>query len=115
MSQLIFHVSPPPPPKFLDPATINISCIVKKYYFNDYFFSVLKHTFIVFHLIFRIKVGEKQYMDAFDDELSSFKDRIRDRAQARIDAAMKEYEEVSFSAYQDIFLVLAMILLYKSL
>ena len=40
-------------------------------------------------------MGEKQYMDAFNDELSSFKDRIRARAQARIDAAMKEYEEVS--------------------
>ena len=34
-------------------------------------------------------------MDAFNDELNGFKDRIRARAQARIDAAMKEYEEVS--------------------
>ena len=33
-------------------------------------------------------------MDAFNDELNGFKDRIRARAQARIDAAMKEYEEV---------------------
>ena len=47
----------------------------------------------------RIKVGEQQYMDAFNDELSSFKDRIRARAQARIDAAMKEYEEVSKYMY----------------
>ena len=36
-------------------------------------------------------------MDAFNDELNSFKNRIRARAQARIDAAMKEYEEVSVS------------------
>ena len=42
-----------------------------------------------------MNVGEKQYMDAFNDELNGFKDRIRARAQARIDAAMKEYEEVS--------------------
>ena len=32
-------------------------------------------------------------MDAFEDELSSFKERVRGRAQARVDAAVKELEE----------------------
>lgn len=41
----------------------------------------------------RIKIGEKQYMDAFNDELNSFRERIRGRAKARIDEAIKEYEE----------------------
>ncbi|KAJ8315268.1 hypothetical protein KUTeg_007418 [Tegillarca granosa] len=41
----------------------------------------------------RIKVGEKQYMDAFNDELESFKGRIRARAKEKIEEAMKEYEE----------------------
>ena len=33
-------------------------------------------------------------MDAFNEELNSFKDRIQARAEARIEAAMKEVEEV---------------------
>ncbi len=33
-------------------------------------------------------------MDAFNDELNSFKERIRGRAKARIDAYMEEVEEV---------------------
>ena len=33
-------------------------------------------------------------MDAFNEELNSFKDRIQGRAEARIEAAMKEVEEV---------------------
>jgi len=41
----------------------------------------------------RIKIGEKQYTDAFNDELNSFRERIKDRANARIEEAMKEYEE----------------------
>jgi len=43
----------------------------------------------------RIKQAEKQYMDAFNDELESFKDRIRRRAQAKIEDAMRQVEEVS--------------------
>lgn len=43
----------------------------------------------------RIKLAEKQYMDAFNDELESFKDRIRKRAQAKIEEAMRQVEEVS--------------------
>jgi len=41
----------------------------------------------------RIKLAEKQYMDAFNDELESFKDRIRKRAQAKLEEAMKQVEE----------------------
>lgn len=41
----------------------------------------------------RIKLGEKQYMDAFNDELNSFRERVKGRAQARIEEAIKEYEE----------------------
>ncbi len=41
-----------------------------------------------------MKQAEKQYMDAFNDELNSFKERIRGRAKARIDAYMEEVEEV---------------------
>ncbi|XP_071113432.1 hsp90 co-chaperone Cdc37-like [Haliotis cracherodii] len=41
----------------------------------------------------RIKLGEKQYMDAFNDELSAFKGRVATRAKARVEEAMKEYEE----------------------
>ncbi|XP_041352015.1 hsp90 co-chaperone Cdc37-like [Gigantopelta aegis] len=41
----------------------------------------------------RIKLGEKQYMDAFNDELTAFRERVETRAQARIDEAVREYEE----------------------
>ena len=33
-------------------------------------------------------------MDAFNEELNAFKERIQTRAEARIEAAMKEVEEV---------------------
>lgn len=41
----------------------------------------------------RIQKADKEYIDAFNDELESFKQRIRERAQKRIDEAMKEVEE----------------------
>ncbi|XP_061838072.1 hsp90 co-chaperone Cdc37 [Nerophis lumbriciformis] len=41
----------------------------------------------------KIKTTDQQYQDAFNDELSSFKDRVRTRAKIRIEKAMKEYEE----------------------
>ncbi|XP_069132175.1 hsp90 co-chaperone Cdc37-like [Argopecten irradians] len=41
----------------------------------------------------KIKLEEPQYMEAFKDELEAFKERVRGRAQVRIDTAMKEYEE----------------------
>ena len=43
----------------------------------------------------RIKLAEKQYMDAFNDELESFKERIRKRAQAKLEEAMQQVEEVA--------------------
>lgn len=39
-------------------------------------------------------MAEKQYLDAFKDELESFRERVRGRAKARIDKAMEEVEEV---------------------
>ncbi|XP_048378114.1 hsp90 co-chaperone Cdc37 isoform X1 [Stegostoma tigrinum] len=41
----------------------------------------------------KIKTADKQYVEAFNDELGSFKERVKGRAQARIEKAMKEYEE----------------------
>lgn len=41
----------------------------------------------------RIRLAEKQYMDAFNDELESFRSRVRERARIRIEEAMKEVEE----------------------
>lgn len=35
-------------------------------------------------------------MDAFNDELESFKDRIRKRAQAKLEEAMRQVEEVNY-------------------
>ena len=42
----------------------------------------------------RISMAEKTYKDAFNDELESFKARVRARAQARIEEATKQVEEV---------------------
>lgn len=41
----------------------------------------------------KIKTADPQYQDAFNDELESFKERVRGRAKIRIEKAMKEYEE----------------------
>lgn len=41
----------------------------------------------------KAKVEFKEYMDAFDDELKSFLQRVKERARARIEKAMKEAEE----------------------
>ena len=41
-----------------------------------------------------MKTAEKQYIEAFEDELKSFILRVQQRAQVRIEAAMKEAEEV---------------------
>ncbi|XP_042361588.1 hsp90 co-chaperone Cdc37 [Plectropomus leopardus] len=41
----------------------------------------------------KIKTADQQYQDAFNDELESFKDRVRGRAKIRIEKALKEYEE----------------------
>lgn len=39
------------------------------------------------------QTADQQYQDAFNDELASFKERVRGRAKVRIEKAMKEYEE----------------------
>ncbi|XP_014676648.1 PREDICTED: hsp90 co-chaperone Cdc37-like [Priapulus caudatus] len=41
----------------------------------------------------KIKTADKVYLDAFEDELRLFKGRVKERAEARIERAMKEYEE----------------------
>lgn len=41
----------------------------------------------------KAKTDFKEYMEAFDDELRSFLERVKGRAQARIEKAMKEAEE----------------------
>jgi cell division cycle protein 37 len=41
----------------------------------------------------RIQKSDKEYNEAFQDELKSFKERIRQRAKKRIEQAMKEVEE----------------------
>lgn len=44
----------------------------------------------------RLKSAEKQYVDAFQDELKGFIKRVRARAIAKIDEATRAAEEVSF-------------------
>ncbi|XP_063328164.1 hsp90 co-chaperone Cdc37-like [Pelmatolapia mariae] len=41
----------------------------------------------------KIKTADQQYQEAFNDELESFKERVRGRAKIRIEKAMKEFEE----------------------
>ncbi|XP_064603305.1 hsp90 co-chaperone Cdc37-like [Liolophura sinensis] len=41
----------------------------------------------------RMKLAEQQYMDSFTEELEAFKDRVRKRAQQRIEEALAEHEE----------------------
>ena len=40
-----------------------------------------------------MKSAEKQYLDAFKDELSGFKGRVMQRAKVRIEEATRAYEE----------------------
>ena len=44
-------------------------------------------------VLFRIKSAERQYLDAFEDELQSFIKRLEACAKARIEDAMREHEE----------------------
>ncbi|XP_068277902.1 hsp90 co-chaperone Cdc37 [Nyctibius grandis] len=41
----------------------------------------------------KIKTADQQYMEGFTEELEAFKERVRGRARARVEKAMKEYEE----------------------
>ena len=43
----------------------------------------------------RLKTAERQYMDAFEDELSAFIERVKSRAKVRIEEATQKIEEVS--------------------
>lgn len=42
-----------------------------------------------------MRSADAMYMDGFHDELKSFISRVKDRAKARIEKAMEEYEAVS--------------------
>lgn len=42
-----------------------------------------------------MRKNDQQYKDGFNDELKAFIGRVKERAQARIDKAVKEYEEVT--------------------
>ncbi|NXL85870.1 CDC37 protein, partial [Alectura lathami] len=44
-------------------------------------------------LCFVAQTADQQYMEGFNDELEAFKERVRGRAKARIEKAMREYEE----------------------
>jgi cell division cycle protein 37 len=45
------------------------------------------------YFVCRIKVAEAEYKNSFDNELQSFKDRIRKRAAQKIQEALQEEEE----------------------
>jgi hypothetical protein len=51
--------------------------------------------------IVRAKTEFVEYMEAFNDELESFKTRVKGRAEARIEKALKEAEEVRFTEHLD--------------
>ena len=42
----------------------------------------------------RIKLADKQYKEAFTDEYTAFKGRIKERAKVRLEKAMEEAEQV---------------------
>ena len=44
----------------------------------------------------RIKLADKQYKDAFNDEYTAFKSRIQDRAKIKIEQALEEQQAVIF-------------------
>ena len=45
--------------------------------------------------LLRMRKSDDSYMDGFQDELKSFIKRVKERAQARIEKALEEYEAVS--------------------
>ena len=46
-----------------------------------------------YNQIAMFQTADQQYQDAFNDELESFKARVRVRGKIRIEKALKEYEE----------------------
>lgn len=55
--------------------------------------TVFKHSCQLIEINIICQTADQQYQDAFNDELESFKERVRGRAKIRIEKAMKEYEE----------------------
>ena len=49
--------------------------------------------FITMQFFFRIQIADPEYKKAFDDELVSFKERIKRRAKEKIAEQIKEEEE----------------------
>lgn len=47
----------------------------------------------MFTTLDRIQVADQEYKQSFDDELIAFKDRIRRRAEEKLEIARKEQEE----------------------
>ncbi|RMB93816.1 hypothetical protein DUI87_29808 [Hirundo rustica rustica] len=41
----------------------------------------------------KIKTADQHYLEGFTEELEEFKERVRDRARARLEKALREYEE----------------------
>ncbi|NWI58223.1 CDC37 protein, partial [Calyptomena viridis] len=41
----------------------------------------------------KIKTADQQYLEGFTEELEAFKERVRGRARARLERALREYEE----------------------
>ena len=42
----------------------------------------------------RMKTADEQYKQGFYDELNAFRDRVKKRAQQKVEEALKQYEEV---------------------
>jgi cell division cycle protein 37 len=57
--------------------------------------SVVK---MIFYFVSRIQVADAEYKNSFDDELRSFKERIRKRAAEKIQEAILEAEEAERKA-----------------
>lgn len=47
----------------------------------------------IIYFVYRIQVAEAEYKNSFDDELRSFKERIRKRAAEKVQEAIREAEE----------------------
>ena len=43
----------------------------------------------------RIKLADQKYTDGFNEELEAFKERVRYRAQVKVEEAVKQVEEAS--------------------
>ena len=59
--------------------------IFKPAVFSSYNLSII--------FLFRIQVAEAEYKNSFDEELRSFKERIRKRAAEKVQEAIREAEE----------------------